>query len=71
MSSLNVKRVRTVKYSNMLDRLISIAEYSIYTDGSSKFATLIIYNSSDRLVRSFEMKLDIYDENKAKIKLLL
>ena len=68
MSSASIKRVKTVKYSNMLDRLVSVAEYSIYTDGYSKFANLLIYNSSDRTVHSFEMRLDIYDDNKTKIK---
>ena len=67
MSSANIRRVKTIKYSHMLDHLVSIAEYSIFTDGYSKFANIVIYNSSDKIVRAFEMRLDIYDDNKAKI----
>ena len=68
MNNLNVKRIKTVKFSSMLDKLISIAEYTIFFDGYTKYATLVIYNNSDKLVKNFEMKLDIYDENKARIK---
>lgn len=64
----SVRRIKTVKFSSMLDKLISIAEYSIFLDDSGKFANIVIYNSSDRLVKNFEMKLEIYDENKARIK---
>ena len=42
MSSANIRRVKTIKYSHMLDHLVSIAEYSIFTDGYSKFANIVL-----------------------------
>lgn len=67
MNNLNVRRIKTIKFSSMLDKLVSIAEYSIFIDGNNKYATLVIYNSSDRVVKNFEMKFDFYDDNKARV----